>query len=50
MPRAEQSPKVGFSMVIFRGAGGGGGPVGQGVGGVDVHNMLITESQILNQG
>lgn len=24
--------------------------VGQGVGGVDVHNMLITESQILNQG
>lgn len=24
--------------------------VGQGVGDVDVHNMLITESQILNQG
>lgn len=49
MPRAEQSPKVGFSMVIFRGAGGGGGGPGGG-GGVDVHNMLITESQILNQG
>lgn len=30
MPRAEQSPKVGFSMVIFRGAGGGGGPGGGG--------------------
>lgn len=41
MPRADQCPKVGFSLVIFEWVGHGWG--------VNVHSMLITKSQILNQ-